>query len=571
MVRSFFHRAIPRLIPLAAVLLLGSAALAAGGETPVADEAENRPPIAEDAAVAESPVAGDAAATGDAVTPPTPTGEPTFTIRSFVVEGSTLFPAPFLQQRLREFTGRKRSAADVEAARDVLERFFHDQGYPMVLVNIPEQRVESRIIRLEVIENRIGTVTVTGNRWFSTEKVLRDLPSLASGEVIQVAQVQQDVGRINRHPDFKVIPDIKPGKAAETVDVSLKVEERLPLHGSLELNNRAPHDTTALRLNAALRYDNLWQREHSLSAQYQISPQNPSEVEIASGTYTMPAPWDSDDRLVLYGVWSNTETAFGAGFSNVGKGTIIGTRAVMPLPGVGNYSHTAVAGFDYKEFEEIVGQAGIEPLKTPISYFPFSVNYTGSLRDSSGITQFNAGLNVAFRGAVTDSQQFADKRFKARGNYVFMTAGIERNQQLPAGFSLLAKVEGQLADQPLISNEEYIGGGIDSVRGYKESEASGDNAVHSVLELSGPDLLKTIGNERFSLTPYLFFDAAALWVKEPLPTQESTADLQGTGIGLRGLLFRDIDFQTDLAFALRDTTRTAAGDVSCHFRVRYQF
>ncbi len=523
------------------------------------------PTFAGDEAPAEATRAEEAAA------PPARAGEPTFTIKRFVIEGTTLFPLEVLEQRLKEFTGRKKTAADVEGARDSLERFFHDRGYPTVLVNIPEQKVESRVIRLEVIENRIGNLTITGNRWFSTEKIRRDLPSLAPGEVLYLPRVQEEVGRINRHPDFKAIPDMQPGKTAESVDFTLKVEDKLPLHGSLELNNRSSHGTTALRLNAALRYDNLWQREHSISAQYQISPQNPSEVEIASGSYTLPSPWEFNDKLVIYGVWSNTKTAYGAGFSNLGKGMIIGSRAIFPLPAAGEYGHTAVLGLDYKEFEETVGLAGSEPVKTPVSYLPFSVSYSGFLRDASGVTQINAGAVVAFRGAVTDSTKFMDKRYKARGNYVTATAGVERNQQLPRGFSLTAKVDGRLSDQPLISNEQYIAGGIDTVRGYKESEASGDNAAHGLFELAGPDLLKSVGKERFSLFPYLFYDAAALWTREPLPGQESVVDLQGTGLGVRGLLFRDVDYQVDLAFALRDTNRVAAGDASFHFKVRYQF
>ena len=81
------------------------------------------------------------------------------------------------------------------------------------------------------------------------------------------------------------------GKTPETVDISLKVKDSLPLHGSLEINNRATHDTTELRLSGALRYDNLWQRDHSVSFQFQLSPQDPDEVRVFSASYTRaPVP-----------------------------------------------------------------------------------------------------------------------------------------------------------------------------------------------------------------------------------------------------------------------------------------
>jgi len=531
-----------------------------------------QPALAEAIADADKAVSPGSGQEQPAVrTEPAQPREVTFTIKRFVIEGSNLFSDEDLQSQLKGFVGRNKTAADVEAARDALERFFHDLGYPTVVVNIPEQKIESRTIRLEIIENRVGALTITGNKWFSTDKIRRDLPSLAPGSVIQIKKVQDEVNRLNKNPDFKVIPEMQPGKAPESVDVALKVLETPPVHGSLELNNRASHDTSDLRLNAALRYDNLWQREHSLAAQYQMSPQNLDEVQVASGSYTLPAPWDTNDRLTMYGVWSNTQTISASGYGNLGKGIIVGVRTVVPLRIIGDYNHTLVAGADYKEFEETVALTGSDGVKTPISYFPLSIAYSSSLLDASGITSFNAGVNLVFRGAVSNPHQFDDKRYKARGNYIFMTAGLERTQKLPAEFSLLVKLDGQLADQPLISNEEYMAGGLESVRGYWESEASGDNAIHSVVELAAPDLLKKFGKPGFSLTPYLFYDAAALWVKEPLPGQDALSDIQGTGIGLRGALYGGFDFQTDVAFALRDTSRVAAGDVYCHFKVRYQF
>ncbi|HBG04799.1 MAG: peptidase S33 [Geobacteraceae bacterium GWC2_58_44] len=555
--RRYLNRSVfAQLLPLAVGALFTLAPLAARGASTPGDT----PPRLEDAA---EPAAGLPAAGAQQ--------EQTFTIKRFVIEGSSLFAPRELEGVVSPFVGRHKSSADVEGARDALERFFHDQGYPTVVVNIPEQAVQNKVIRLDIIENRVGSVTVTGNRWFSTEKILRELPSIAPGQVINLQQLQLEANRLNRNPDFKLVPGMQPGKAPESVDMSIKVTDERPLHGSLELNNRSSHDTTDLRLSASLRYDNLWQREHSISAQGQMSPQDPGEVLVASGSYTLPAPWDRDDKAVLYGVWSNSDTATAAGFTNLGKGIIVGTRVILPLRGVDDYSHTAVLGVDYKDFEETVGLAGSEQVKSPISYFPFSAAYSSSLRDGGGATMFNAALNLSFRGAVADPRQFEDKRFKARGNYLFLTAGVERSQALPREFSLLLRLDGQWADQPLISNEQYVAGGAESVRGYHESEASGDKALHGVFELSAPDLLRKGGRERFSLAPYLFYEGAGLWVKDPLPGQERRQGLQGTGLGLRGRLFGSLEFQSDLGFALMDTGRTAAGDPYLHFKVKWQF
>ena len=494
----------------------------------------------------------------------------TFTIKGFIVEGTYIFTQDELQKQIKSFVGRGKTAADVEGARDALERFFHEQGYPAMLVNIPAQSSTNRIFRLEVMENRIGNVLISGNRWFSTEKILRDIPSILPGKALQLKELQTEVNAANRNPDFKAIPEMLPGKAPGSIDLAVKVQDQLPLHGSLELNNRASHDTTALRLNAALRYDNLWQRDHSISVQYQISPQDPNEVEVISASYTLPTFWSREDKLVAYGVVSNSNTNAAAGFSNLGKGNVVGSRLIMPLQASDGLFHNALVGFDYKDFSETVGVGGAPGIKTPITYFPITAGYSAYLRDDSGLTSFTGGLSVVFRGAVADTRQFEDKRIKSTGNAMLMTAGLERNQQLPGGFTLLAKLDGQLSDQPLISNEQYSAGGVESVRGYHDSEASGDNAIHGVLEVAAPEMLRQTSKEKFAVTPYVFYDAAHLGIREP-QSQDWSATLQGIGFGLRGTLLKDVDFQTDLGFPLRDNTRTRAGEPRLHFKVRYQF
>jgi hemolysin activation/secretion protein len=500
--------------------------------------------------------------------------EPTFEILDFRIVGNSIFSNQRLQNLLDDLTGPGRTAGDVEKARDILEKYHHEQGYPTVLVNIPEQSAESGIIKLQVIESRTGTTWISDNRHYSTARILDRVPSLAPGTILHVPDVQRDLNRINRTADLKVMPSMNPGKELGVVDVELKADEKLPLHGSLEISNRAGNNTSELRLNAGIHYDNLWDLDHSISFQYQTSPQEPSEVEVFSGSYMLPTPWNPDHTLVAYGVLSNSETAFGEGFKTQGKGKIIGTRYIVPLTPYEDYNHNMVAGFDYKKFDETTGSVGSSTGNTnaPVEYFPFSLAYNGSLPDTGGLTLWNAGLNMSFRGAVTRQQNMANKRFKAKGNYLDVLLGMERRQKLPAGTGLTFKLDGQLSDQPLISNEQYTAGGMESVRGYKESEVSGDSALHGVTELSAPDLapLFKLG-EGFQIIPYTFFDFALLWVNDPQPSQESMLNLQGTGLGVRATLFRNLEFQLDWGVALAETTYVAYGDSRVHFRVKYQF
>lgn len=493
-----------------------------------------------------------------------------FEIRGFIVEGNTVLDEQIIYNTLAKHTGIRKTTDDVESARDELEKLYHIQGYPTVLVNIPEQTVGEGLLRFEVIESRIRRVRVTGNRYFTMEKIKKDLPGLRPGEIIYLNRVKQELSRINRNPDIKISPVLMPGRKLGTIDVELKVTDRLPLHGSLEINNRASHTTTDLRFIGMLSYDNLWQKEHSLSFQYQTSPKDTDEVRALSVSYLLPAPWNRDQILALYGIKSDSNTAFGDGFEVIGTGRIYGARLVVPLPGAGVYAHNLTIGMDYKDFDETL-EFGTQ-LRTPITYIPLSLTYGASRPDSTGVTSLNAALNLSFRNLLSDPREFEIKRFNSRGNYIYAVAGVERTQLLPWKWSLFLKINGQVADQPLISNEQYLAGGMDSVRGYKESEAAGDNALHTTLELIGIDLADYLTPwKQLDLIPFAFYDMAALRTLDPLPGQEGHQTIEGAGIGLRGKGGGHLEYALNWAVALDTTDSTDSGTQRFYFRVKTKF
>src|SRR5262249_19594759 len=155
------------------------------------------------------------------------------------------------------------------------------------------------------------------------------VPSLTAGTVPNFQEVQRELVGLNS-ADRTVTPALMPGKAPGTVDAELRVDDRLPLHADAEINNRQSPNTEPLRLQASVRFDNLWQREHSASLLVQTAPQEPNSLQVFSGTYVMPLE-PNGLALAMYGVYSNSDVAAVASTDVIGKGTIIGARAILPL------------------------------------------------------------------------------------------------------------------------------------------------------------------------------------------------------------------------------------------------
>jgi hemolysin activation/secretion protein len=490
---------------------------------------------------------------------------PRFDVLEFEVEGNTALPAAAIEAAVYPFLGESRTLDDVESARAALERAYREAGFVTVLVNIPEQRVDGGLVRLEVIEGRVARTRVTGARYYSQGRILAGAPSLTEGSVPNALDIQDDLAEINRSADRRVTPTFRPGRQPGTTEVDLAVEDALPLHGRLELNNRYSPDTEPLRLLGTLRYDNFFQRGHSGSVQYQTSPQDTSQVWVLSGAYTMPLA--QRRFLTAYAIQSDSAIATGvAGASVIGQGSIYGLRYTMALRGSERLNHSATLGVDRKNSDQ--DAAGVF---TPVSYTPFTAAYSGALADDTGITEFGAGLNVSFRGLGNEESEFENRRFNASANYLYLRFDLSRTQKLPAGLSLYGRLDGQVANGPLINNEQFVAGGIDSVRGYLEASALGDNGFRGSLELRSPQWATLAGDAMNDLRGVVFVDGARLTVRDPLPQEEDRFTLASTGLGLRMRAFDRLQLRVDAGYALREQGTTDRRELRVQFVSAYEF
>ncbi|MDP2020988.1 MAG: ShlB/FhaC/HecB family hemolysin secretion/activation protein, partial [Hydrogenophaga sp.] len=470
-----------------------------------------------------------------------------FDVFEYRVEGTTLLPTIVVEKAVYPHLGEDKSLADVEKAREELEKAYHGAGYLTVLVSIPQQKVDGGVVKLAVTEAPVDRLRVVESRYFSLGAIKAGAPELAEGNVPNFPQVQQELAALNRSGDRRVTPVLRPGKTPGTVEVDLKVEDKLPLHGSVEVNNRYSQDTTPTRLGASLRYDNLWDKQHSLGLMVQTVPEKPDESRVLSLNYTWPLA--SGNYLAFYGVKSDSDVAALGTLNVVGKGVIVGARYILPLRGRNDFFHTATLGVDYKDFTQAVNLIGSGGFNTPITYMPFTLGWDGNWLGEGRSTKVGVAFNFHLRGLVADEQEFADKRFKGRANYVYLRGTASHAERWTSGWGAEARGSWQLAAQPLISNEQFAIGGVDTVRGYLESAALGDNGVALSLEARTPNWASQLTDSLDDLHLLAFVDGGYVHVREPI-TAEDRITLAGAGVGLRLKGWRGVSAGIDWAVAL---------------------
>lgn len=500
-----------------------------------------------------------------------------FDVWEYRVLGNSVLASAEIEAAVYPKLGAARSFADVEEVRKILEALYRDRGYGTVFVDIPEQEVVEGIVRLQVTEGRLQRVRIVGARYFSNGRIREALPALTRNEVMQLPELQQQLMKINRQSaDRQITPVLRAGREPGTVDVDLKVQDTLPVHGSVELNDRYTADTSPTRASVNLSYDNLFQRYHRLSLQYQTAPEAPDETRVLAATYIAPLA-GTGNLLAVYAVDTNSDFAtigsIGA-LSVVGAGRIYGARYIAVLPESAGYFHNITFGSDFKDFKDSIVQPDGLTDTTPLQYVNWLALYSGTLRTRHTLTSFSIGPNFGIRGWGNSPAEFEFKRFKAKANYFYLRADAQHERPLVLGSRAFVRAAGQFTTDPLISNEQFSMGGADSVRGYLESEELGDNGAYGAFELRSPQFARWLPNRLQQLYMFAFYDAGVVGILDPLPVDDvkvSRKHLSSGGVGLRLAGFGGLEADLDWAYPLQTTDHTPRGDSRLHFRVRYGF
>jgi len=548
----------------------GDAASATAGRP--AEEA----PAATGTATATAPGAASGAAKeppGSAAAETSPTGkpgepEPTFDLLELRIEGNSVLSARQIERAVTPFLGPKRRFADIEEARKALEEAYQKAGYQTVFVDIPQQRVVRGVVRLHVLEGRVGHERVTGTRYYEAGEIRSSVPELAEGQVPNFNQMQKELAQVNKAPERQVSPILTPGRVPGTVDVNLSVKDELPLHGDIEDDNYNSPFTTANRLNASLHYDNLWQRQHSIAVNYQVSPQKRSESNVFYATYLAKFA-DSDEAVSVYAIRSNSNVAIVGSATILGNAKIAGTRWILPVGGgtlgSASFFHSFTLGIDRKDFAQTNVSAQTNDLSVlpPITYYPLSANYAATIVTDTHLSQYSFGLNTAPRDLLGNyDMKFQNRRIFGNAGYVAWKFEGSLEQKLGKHWGAYGHVAGQWTDDPLIPNEQFITGGAQSVRGYRESEVSGDRGANATLEARfyptghpGPD-------GKRSLYLCAFTDQAQVRFVHPAGPQISLTTIGSIGLGVHARGWGGLHADLDFAKALHDGGHGITGPIT---------
>jgi len=588
-----------------------------------------------------------------------------FEVNKYLITGNSVLAPEAIALALTNIDGdfgTNTSFDGIRTAMTELQALYRERGFVTVSVGLPRQKLTNGTVKVQVTEGRLAAIDVTGNRYFSSNNVMRALPSLHTNLLLNSLILQRELDNANASRDRQIYPVIGPGPDPGTSELTLKVKDCLPFHSRLELNNQSTPGTPDLRVNLNAQYDNLWDLDQQAGLQYSFSPGSfkgendyivspfddplvanysgyyriplggydsvAQEVESRPGSFgynevthrfDLPAATGRPE-LNIYASRSTSDT--GVQYSpatlvtsptnqllkivsqdtgdNVTLNEGWGARLSLPLPQVFNLSSTFSAGLDFKRYQTVsyntnnfissftytngtLGKTTVvtrvaspQPTRdTTLLYLPFNVGWNGSIPDSMGTTMFNFQANFNVAGLLSDSADFGKVAYttNAHAGYITLQMGADRTQTIYEDWTVKLHADGQWANGPLISNEQFAMGGTAGVRGYQDGESYGDTGWRCSIEPQTPLFnAGMIGNERNAgpcwLRGSVFLDYGQVYRLDPSLNGLSYC---GTGFGVTANVGSHLDGRLTVAWPLISQDLARAGSVHIYFGVGAQF
>jgi len=482
---------------------------------------------------------------------------------------------PGFNAAVAPYLGQPVSMKSLAELTRTIVAYFRDHDRPVVNVFVPEQSITSGYVQIVVLISRVEKIDATGAKWFSND-MLKSEVQLRPGEEISGGRLNSNLNWINRNPFLQANILMAPGDAPGTTDLLLRTQDRFPLRVYTGFEDSGNQFTGNDRILTGFNYGNLFGLGQQLSYQF-TSGTDVNKFTAQSGTYVIPLPWQH--QLTFFGSYSNSNANLGTGLTSGGVNWQVSGRYEIPLPGNDAFTESITAGFDYKRSNNdlIFNVATVSNVFTDVDQFVFG--YNASYQDDYGSTSFS-GTGFWSPGGLSNNNDDTDYEATtpgARDNYIYGQLTLNRVTRLPYDFSWTVRGLLQESDANLLPSEQLGMGGYDTVRGYDEREANGDDGFLVSTELATPpvSLMHLFGiqsvKDQFQFLGFVDYGGTSIHQSTPATSNPNT-DLLSVGPGIRYAITPYLSLRFDYGFALIPADTANSGfdtrhDSRAHFGI----
>jgi len=488
-----------------------------------------------------------------------------------------------LDQVLEESRGISRTTPAIEPPEITLQEMcawakaitlkYVDDGYltsqALVLSSAPKE--------LQVYEGTLAEddIEVRGLKHLR-EGYVRDRIMQGISTPLRLQDLEDQLQLLRQDPlfdGFRANLSRKSKRAISESRLVVTIEESDAIDGNLSYDNESPETLGSNRFETEIMARNMSGIGDTISTRWQQSGERGSRLHNFSyqapfnakgGTVSLEA--NVGRSRIVNGLLSDLDIKDNSGQYEV--------RVRQPLWRSFSDEFALSLGYSYRQSQTtVLGQgvafgAGPEPDgQSRLSVLRFSQDYLS--RDSQGAwvmqSQFNWGND--WFGATVNDKGVPDSQF-------FSWLGqAARYQRLGSRHLFISRVDVQLTTDALLNDEQFVIGGGQSVRGYRQNARLGDNGFRLSFEDRVTLLRDNTGFPSVQIIPFL--DMGYVWNHASNPNSTpSDRWLSSLGLGVLWKPLPDFTFRVDYGVPLNpiaDNGNDFLQKRGLHFNLDYGF
>ena len=463
-------------------------------------------------------------------------------IRSIQIKGNTVFSEDKFNSIVQEVEGKDFTQQEyiqtIQNITDKINALYQKDGY--IAAAKPSENDPNRgIIQINITESYLKNIRVEGTQQLKSY-VLNRL-QLSNTEIINTAKIEDKLRLLKQDSLFTdVIATIKPLNNHEK-ELVVTVKEAPTVAANVSVDNFSPATVGYERVNVGLNYRNLTGLGDEFSANSTISNTGGNKLFAVGYQVPLNAMNGSLQLSATFNSTKVTQSPFDV-LNIQGEKQIYEIFYRQPLIRSSTEELALSLGLSIDNGQTFIFDKptgfGFGPDKDGVSrtsVVAFRQDYRKS--DISGNwflgSEFKIGTGL-FNPTTNDSPV-------PDGYFLNWSGSLQREQRLSDSNSLLVRANAQITSDSLLPSQQFIIGGGQSVRGYRQNARSGDNG----LSLSIEDRISL--NSNFQIAPFL--DLGTVWNVANNPNQLSSQPfLISSGLGIIWKPFKFIQLRLDYAF-----------------------
>lgn len=509
-------------------------------------------------------------------TTPTPETTPvpssvTIPVEKIQVTGSSVFDAETFNPLTKPLEGRSVTLDELAKVADSITQLYLNQGYITSRAIVVDQKITNGVVEIRVIEGIIEKIIIEGTKRLQPNYV-RSRINLGASKPVSSAKLEDQLRLLRSDPLFaNVEASLRSGSGLGQSVLVVRVTEADTFDGKLSIDNYSPPSIGSERIGVNAIQRNLTGIGDELSASYYRTTQGGANIYDLSYQVPLNA---MNGTLQLRTTINNNQVIQEPfkSFDISGESQLYEISYRQPLWRSPREEFALSLGFTIQNGQTFTfaggtpfglgpddeGNSRTRVIKFSQDYVTRDVQGAWSLRSlfSFGIDVFDATIN-------SDS--------RPDGQFFSWLAQFQRVQRLNPDHLLIAQAEVQLTPNALLPSQQFVVGGGQSVRGYRQNVRAGDNGIRFTIEDRITSQRDASGNPTLQIAPFL--DLAYVWNVDENPNiLQRQKFLAGLGLGILYQPLPNLNIRLDYGLPLvnLDDRGRNAQDDGFYFSLGYR-